>query len=53
MVAPYYDEAAGYVPRAVMNRWGVALLVGISTVSLIFLARSIVGQFPDEGDEER
>jgi hypothetical protein len=50
MFAQYHDEAAGYMPRFVMNRWGVSAVVTMLVLSLLFLARAVVRQFPDDAD---
>ena len=50
MVAQSHDVALDYLPRAVMSWWGAAAVVILLSVSLVFLARTIVGQFPDESE---
>lgn len=45
MIAQYNDEALDYVPRAVMNRWGAAGVVGLFAVSLFYLGRFVAGRF--------
>jgi len=48
MVAQYYDEAAGYVPRFVMNRWGAAVVMTMLALSIYYSVRFVVGQFPGD-----